>query len=103
MMLTVRMWRRRNATERGRPAEAEGDEDERDAEAERVREARAARRARPSRRSSHDMARIAASVGPMHGVQPMPSAMPEQRRADEAEVAAHLRLERALREPEQRR
>ena len=39
----------------------------------------------------------------MHGVQPMPSAMPEQRRADEAEVAAHLRVDGALGEPEQRR
>ena len=37
----------------------------------------------------------------MHGAQPMPSATPSSGRADEAEVAAHLRLERALREAEE--
>jgi hypothetical protein len=74
MMLTARMWRRRNVTERvahpnprvsrmnGMPRPSEY--------------ARPRRAARPGSPRFHDTERIAARVGPMHGVQPMPSAMP---------------------------
>ena len=93
MMLTARMCRRRNVTERVAQPNPRVMQDERDAEAQRVREPE---QAGPDadRRSSTTSPGSRARVGPMQGVQPMPSARPSSGAPIEAEVAAHLRVER---------
>ena len=96
-MLMARMWRLTQAIELRDPAEAEGDQQERDAEAEAVGEAEQQRRGRGSPRSIAS-AETAASVGPMHGVQPMPNTMPSSGAPSEPGARAPGRLERALQE-----
>ena len=83
-----------------RPAEPEGDQDERDAEA------RASTRARaglpgPGSPKFHDIARIAPRVGPMHGAQPMPSARPSSGAPIRPTLPRTCGLNGALREPEE--
>ena len=82
-----------------RPAEAEGDQDERDAETERVRQSPSRPRATGSPRL-HETEKIAVSVGPMQGVHPIPIASPSSGAPIRPTLPRQLRAERALREAE---
>ena len=74
MRFTARMWRRRNVTERvAQPNPRVSRMNGMPRPSEYASPSSAPRAAEPP---SNDMPRMTASVGPMHGVQPMPSAMP---------------------------
>ena len=98
MMLRARICRFRNVTERRGPAESDGEQHERDAEAERVRDGQDGRAPRVCLRDRdrEDRGHRRADAGrPAHAHRDA-----EERSADESEVLAHLWPEGALREPE---
>ena len=98
MMLTARMWRRRNATESRRPAESEGQQDERDAEAQRVRESEERGPAGVAQVPGHREDRGEGRADAGRPADPQRDA--EERRADEPHVALHVRVHGLLREAE---